>query len=98
MMPGREFLDSQNEVDQAKVYALFQQLAETGQLRNREKFQKLTDTDLFEFKSFQLRFMGDFRPGHRFVIALGVRKKKDKATPADLRLAQRILQEYDDDD
>lgn len=94
-MPGREFLYSQDEADRAKIYALFKQLADTGQLRNREKFQKLTGSDLFEFKSFQLRFLGDFRPGNRFVVALGVRKKKQKASPGDLRLAQRILQEHD---
>jgi len=94
-MPGRDFLHSQGEADQAKVYALFKQLATTGQLRNREKFQKLADTDLFEFKSFQLRFFGDFRPGNRFVVATGVRKKKMKTDPKDLRLAQDVLQEHD---
>ena len=95
-MPGREFLLSQDETDQAKVYALFKQLADTGQLRNREKFQKLTGTDLFEFKSFQLRFLGDFRTGGRFVVATGLRKKKDKANQTDIRHALRILREYDE--
>ena len=94
-MPGREFLNSQNEADQAKIYALFKQLADTGQLRNREKFQKLTGSALFEFKSFQLRFLGDFRPGNRFIVAIGVRKKKQKASPGDLKAAEKILQEHD---
>ena len=93
---GREFLNSQTESDQAKVYALFQQLADIGQIRNREKFQRVTGTELFEFKSYQLRFFGDFRPGSRFVVASGVRKKKDKADPRDLVLALRILREHDD--
>ena len=95
-MPGREFLNSQSEADQAKVYALFKQLADTGQLRNREKFQKLTGSDIFEFKSFQLRFFGNFRPGYRFVVAFGVRKKKQRANSADLRVAAKLLQEHDD--
>lgn len=94
-MPGRGFLNSQDDADQAKVYALFKQLAETGQVRNREKFQKLAGSTLFEFKSFQLRFLGDFRPGNRFVVAVGVRKKKQKANPGDLKAAQNILQEHD---
>lgn len=94
-MPGREFFDSLNESDQAKVLALFKLLAETGQIRNREKFQKLEGTELFEFKSFQLRFHGDFRPGRRFVVASGVRKKKQKADKSDLQVAARILKESD---
>lgn len=94
-MPGQEFFDSLSESDQAKVYALFQLLADTGKVSNREKFQKLEGTELFEFKSFQLRFHGDFRPGHRFVVADGVRKKKQKASQSDLRAAARILTESD---
>lgn len=94
-MPGREFFDSLSEPDQAKVYALFKLLADTGQIRNREKFQKLEGTELFEFKSFQLRFHGDFRPGQRFVVASGVRKKKQKASKSDLQVAARILKEND---
>jgi Phage derived protein Gp49-like (DUF891). len=94
-MPGREFLNSQNEANQAKMYALFQHLADTGQIRNHEKFRKLTDTDLFEFKSHQLRLLGDFRPGGRFVVASGIRKKSDKPDKRVFSVTERILEEHD---
>src|SRR5262245_56352296 len=88
--PGCEFLESLSEADQAKVLALFRLFADTGQIKNREKFKKLVD-GFFEFKSFQLRFLGDFRHGFRFVVATGVRKKKDKANPIDIETALRVL-------
>jgi hypothetical protein len=52
------------------VLALFQILGETGKILNREKFKGLGEQGLglFEFKSFQIRFIGDFRPGKRFVV------------------------------
>jgi hypothetical protein len=50
---------------------------------------------LFEFKSFQVRFLGDFRPGKRFLLAHGVQKKKDELDLADVQTAVRILKEND---
>jgi hypothetical protein len=81
----------------AKVLALFQMLAETGRILNREKFKGLGEQglSLFEFKSFQLRFIGDFRKGKRFLVAHGVQKKKDELDPADIATAARILKEND---
>ncbi len=87
-----EFFLSLDAADQAKMLALFRMLAETGRIPNREKFKSLGE-GLFEFKSFQLRFLGDFRPGRRFVIAFGLRKKKDKLDRADIETAVRILRE-----
>lgn len=95
--PGCEFFERLGESDQAKVLALFRLLADTGQIRNREKFKKVVD-GLFEFKSFQLRFFGDFRPGYRFIVASGVRKKQHRADPADIRVALRILEENNSHD
>lgn len=93
-MPARVFVMSQSTSDQAKLFALFQRLAAFGVINNREKFKKVED-DLWEFKSFQLRILGGFRPGHFFVLAHGVRKKQDHLSKADIVTARRILTEHD---
>lgn len=91
--PARDFFISLPVGDQTKVMALLKRMAETGQIQNREKFKKVGD--LFEFKSFQIRFIGDFRVGRVFVVAHGVRKKRNELRPEDLARAQRILDEHD---
>ena len=91
------FFEGLDDADKAKILALFQMLAERGSIQNREKFKSLGQKGLglFEFKSFQLRFIGDFRLGKRFVVAHGVRKKKDDLDPVDIQIAARILKEND---
>lgn len=81
--PAFTFFEGQEAPDQAKILALFQMLAETGRIPNREKFKSLGERGLglFEFKSFQLRVIGDFRPGRRFVVANGLRKKRGRTGP-----------------
>lgn len=98
-MPAREFFFAQSENDRAKLMALFTRLADSGVIADRERFKKLGaraghGKDLFEFKSFQLRILGEFRPGRIFVLAHGVRKKKDELNRADIEKALRILAEY----
>lgn len=93
-MPARAFYLDQSEGDRAKLLALFKRLADFGVIANREKFKKVED-DLWEFKSFQLRILGAFRPNRIFLLAHGVRKKKDDLTRGDIDTARRILKEYD---
>lgn len=95
-MPAREFFLALSDADRQKLNALFGRLAEAGQIWNREKFKGLGgESGLWEFKSFQLRFLGGFRPGHRFVIAHGLRKKRDELGKADILIAIRVLGEND---
>ena len=95
--PGLAFFATLDVADQGKVIALFQRLAETGRISNIEKFKNLGEKGLglFEFKSFQIRFIGDFRPGKRFMVALGLRKKKDDLDRSDIGVAARIMAEHD---
>ena len=92
--PAKEFYDNLDEEDQAKAQALFKRFADHGRITNREKFKKLQD-GLFEFKSYQVRFLGDHRPGHRFVVATGIKKKRDKHKRKDLDKALEVLAEND---
>lgn len=97
---AKKFFDGQSESDRAKLAALFNHVAGAGTLNNREKFKKLGDVKapgeheahrLFEFKSFQLRFLGEFRPNREFVIAHATQKKKDDLGHADLVRTAVIL-------
>ena len=95
-MPAREFFLTLGASDQAKMLALFQRLAEAGQIWNREKFKGLGGKHgLWEFKSFQVRMLGDFRPNHRFLVAHGLIKKQDNLSPSDILIAMRVLAEND---
>lgn len=98
---AHQFYLKQSESDQAKLLTLFKLLANVGRITNREKFKQLGEKagsrgkDLWEFKSFQLRFIGDFRPGYRFILAQGVRKKRDDLRPADIEAAVQVLYRWD---
>ena len=93
--PARDFFDSLDEKDQAKALSLFERLATSGKINNREKFKKVED-GLWEFKpNKQIRLFGDFRPGGRFLIASGAKKQKWRLSHEDLERAHRVLSEND---
>lgn len=92
--PAQEFFEELGDQDKAKVLALLKRFANHGRISNREKFKKIQD-GLFEFKSFQVRLLGDHRPGHRFLLALGLTKKRNKHRPKDIRKALAILEDHD---
>lgn len=101
-LPAREFFEGLDEQDQAKVLALFGRLANQGRISNGENFKHLGSRakgeakSLWEFKKFQIRFIGAYRPGRRFVVAHGLLKKKDDLQTSDIDKALRILREHDE--
>ncbi len=94
-MPAKKFFDKKLSKDQrAKMTALFRRLANHGVIVNLQQFRPLGD-GLFEFKDFQVRFLGAFGPGRReFSVALGLKKKKDRHDQKDLKRVRRVLNEY----
>ena len=96
-LPAREFYQTLSSEERQKVLALFKRLAETGEISSREHFKSLGKSggNLWEFKRFQLRFIGDYRPGGRFLVAFGLRKKRDELDDSDIKKAARILAEHD---
>ena len=91
-MPARKFIQSLTEPDQRKLAALFQRIADHGQIRNREKFRKVVG-DIFEFKSFQVR-VGCFQLENTWFLTHGFRKKRDKWPPAEVTRADQIHSEH----
>lgn len=92
-MPARDFFLSLSGKEQVKLIARFQRLAAIGRISNDEIFKKVAD--LWEFKSGDLRFLGDFRPGGKFILAHGTRKKKRRLDREDMEVATRRLREHD---
>ncbi len=101
-LPALGFYEKLSNAEMAKVDALVRRLAETGRIWNEEQFKNLGEKagaegrKLFEFKRFQIRFIGAFRPGSRFIVAVGVRKKKDNLNKSDIDRALQILAEHDE--
>lgn len=91
---AEDFFRSLGQRDKAKVLTLFKYLGDHREIQNQEKFRRI-DKDLWEFKAYQVRMLGDFRKGGLFVIAYGLKKKRDKHRRKDLDIARRLLQEYD---
>ena len=96
--PAREFFLELKPADRAKIQAQFNLLAKQGRIDTRERFRKLETRRgwaLWEFKSFQLRFIGTYsRIASAFVVADGLRKKQDRHRSRDLDRAVRILDEH----
>lgn len=101
-LPAQSYFLNLSSEDRAKVMRLFQLLAENGSIANREKFKKLgkkakgKGSELREFKSFQHRFLGDYRPNKRFVVAHALQKKRGDLSSVEIQKAVYILQENDE--
>jgi phage-related protein len=92
--PGFVFYrDELNDTEKAKMLRLFNKMGEHGRIANREQFKQIEGTDLFEFKSFQIRMPCYFLPGGLVVITHGFRKKGDRTPPSEIDRATRIRQE-----
>ena len=97
---ARNYYCSLNQRDKSKVKGMFAEFALLGSIKNNQRFKKLRDVrrwSLFEFKSFQIRFIGAYMPQspkRKFIVAHGLHKKKDRVGDSDLERAARILDEH----
>jgi hypothetical protein len=93
--------DALGDEARGKVLALFNRLATVGRIDNREKFRQLGKKakgkaqGFWEFKSFQDRFIGDFRSGKRFIVGAYTKKKKDNLKEEDVDRAVKALEAND---
>lgn len=94
--PAGTFLDSLDEKEAGKVAAIFTILGDRGTYQNRERFKKLTNTNLWEIKSYQIRIFCFFAPDRRLVLLDGVKKKKDKHKAADISRAEEYRSYYEE--
>jgi phage-related protein len=95
-MPAKDFYDNElSEEERSKLKPPFTRLADDGRVDNRERFKKVEGTEeLFEFKSHQVRILGFFLRGGRFVLTHGLRKKQDKLPKSEIKVAEAIRAEH----
>jgi len=91
--PGEEFYDELDDTNKAKLNKLFEFLGNHGKISNKEKFKKIEGTEFYEFKSFQIRMPCFFSRGQLVIITHGFVKKGDKIPPAQIKRAERIKEE-----
>lgn len=100
--PSKDFLNSLTLSEKAKIDALFDRLCSLGRIPNPEQFKKLEGTELYEFKSYQIRIYCCYVPGRRVILLYGLRKKSDRHKPADIQRAERyrkwLLEQEENDD
>jgi hypothetical protein len=90
--PAEEFLESLDRLDQARMYALFNQLANKGVIQNVQHFKKLQGS-IWEFKRSQIRMFCGFGDDQTVVLTSGYFKKQNKIDPEEISRAIRILRE-----
>jgi phage-related protein len=95
-MPAKDFYDHElSNQERAKLKPPITRLADDGRVDNKERFKKVEGTEeLFEFKSHQVRILGFFRPGGRFVLTHGLRKKQDRLPKTEIKMAETIRAEH----
>jgi len=92
-MPAREFIEDElNDSERRKLAVLFQRMADTGQINNKEQFRKEAG-EIFAFKRHQIR-IGCFQAGGCWFLTHGFRKKANAWPPAQLQRAERIRTEH----
>ena len=88
---AEEFLNQLGEIDTGKVKGLFDLFVRTYPRNlSDQKFKKIEDTDLFEFKCGQIRLPCFFFPDGRLLLTYGLIKKADNLRPRDIKKAQQI--------
>jgi hypothetical protein len=91
---GQEYFDGLKTKDRAKFDALFQRLADTGEIKNYEHFRK-EEGDIYCFKRGQHR-LASFQDGADWFISNGFRKKddRDKRQKRHVEVAMRIRTQH----
>ena len=94
---AQEFFLQLDNRERARVQATFNRLADFGRIESQEQFKKLDVRQgiaLWEIKRFQIRFIGAFSPTREFVVASGLKKKRDQHKSRDLDRAANILNSH----
>ncbi len=92
--PAEELFSSLNSSDQVGLVALFQRLADHGEISNEQKFKSLGG-GLFEFKSGAIRMLCAYCKKERRVVLLtnAFVKKQQKTPKEEIKRARRIFEE-----
>jgi len=90
--PTEEFIKSLNNEEKVSLIALFKIWGENkGHLRNEHKFKKLEQhlVAILEFKDYQVRLAGFWKPNYNFNLIYGFKKKQDRWPQSDLNTMRK---------
>lgn len=87
--PAAEFLAGLPSDERRKIDVLFERMGLQGEIKNRQKFKKLEETDgLFAFKSYQIRLPCFFGRNRMVYLLYGLRKKTDAWKTSEVNRAE----------
>jgi phage-related protein len=89
-----DFINELEDADQKKIIALLQRAADFGPPRNEEKFKKLKDEMLWEFKSYQVRILCFFDKEKLIILTHGFKKQRNKTPKSEIERANKLRKEY----
>lgn len=88
--PAEDFLASLSKKDWEAVVRIIKRLTDVGKIRNTEQFKKISGTDFWEFKAFQIRVFCYFAGQRQLVVTHGYKKKQQKLAQAEIDRMRRI--------
>ena len=95
--PATEFLAQLTDRSQARMEATFEKfvtLKAEGKHLSKDKFKQVEDTDFYEFRDPNVRFLCFFQPG-RIILTHGFAKKSQKTPSRELERARSIKKTYE---
>ncbi len=90
----QDFIASLEESKQKKILALLKYSATNGPPKNEQKFKKLNDPELWEFKEYQTRIFCVFEKGKKIILTHGWIKKDEKTPKRQIVRAHQLLEMY----
>lgn len=92
--PARTFIAGLEASAQKKVLALLERTANHGLPGNDQRFKRLQNCDLYEFKSHRVRLLCFFEGRELIILTHGFEKKQDKTPHGEIERAERLQKEY----
>lgn len=91
--PALEYYEELSTNQKEKLYYLFYMLADTGKIRNEEKFRYEGD-QIYAFKPAPDRFLCFFYQGGKIIVTNAYEKKMDKMPPKEKQKALKAKEDY----
>jgi len=89
-----DYLESLEDEDQAKLFALMKLMGDVGQIKNKTKFRNEGDK-IYAFKPQPHRFLCFFFKGNKIIVTSAFHKKTDKLPKNEKERALKLRNDYE---
>lgn len=90
-----DYFESLDDDEQMKLFALFELLGTTGEIKNKTKF-RYEDDKIYAFKPQPHRFLCFFFKGHKVIVTNAFHKKTDKLPANEKDRAVKFKNDYEE--